>query len=30
MEERGDDKEKKFFTDHTAQVLIPSGDISFL
>ena len=24
----GDDKEKKFFTDHTAQALIPSGDIS--
>ena len=24
----GDDQEKKFFIDNTAQALIPSGDIS--
>ena len=28
VEGRGDDQEKKFFIDNTAQALIPSGDIS--
>ena len=28
VERRGDDEEKKFFIDNTAQALIPSGDIS--
>ena len=27
MEGRGDDHDKKFFIDNTAQALIPSGDI---
>ena len=28
VEGRGDNQEKKFFIDNTAQALIPSGDIS--
>ena len=28
VERRGDDEEKKFFIDNTAQALIPPGDIS--
>ena len=27
VEGRGDDQEKKFFIDYTAQALIPSGDV---